>query len=75
MNNLQVAERIKKRCADKKISVKTLLEECGLNKGVIYEMTGRNKTPIADTLEKIAIRLDCSVDYLIGRTDNPEVNR
>ena len=24
---------------------------------------------------KIADYLDCSVDYLLGRTDNPEINR
>ena len=24
---------------------------------------------------KIADSLDCSVDYLLGRTDNPEINR
>ena len=27
-----------------------------------------NFAPIADYL-------DCSIDYLVGRTDNPEVNR
>ncbi|UQA28483.1 helix-turn-helix domain-containing protein [Flavonifractor plautii] len=29
----------------------------------------------ADSLARIADYLDCSVDYLLGRTDNPEVNR
>lgn len=28
-----------------------------------------------DSLAKIADYLDCSVDYLLGRTDNPEINR
>ena len=27
------------------------------------------------TLARIADVLDCSVDYLLGRTDKPEVNR
>lgn len=26
-------------------------------------------------LAKIADRLGCSVDYLLGRTDNPQINR
>jgi len=26
------------------------------------------------SLAKIADELDCSVDYLLGRTDNPEIN-
>ena len=29
----------------------------------------------AEKLERIADYLDCSVDYLLGRTDNPAVNR
>ena len=29
----------------------------------------------ADSLARIADYLDCSVDYLLGRTDKPEVNR
>ena len=28
-----------------------------------------------EKLERIADYLDCSVDYLLGRTDNPAVNR
>ncbi|WP_242631599.1 hypothetical protein [Sedimentibacter sp. zth1] len=30
--------------------------------------------PNGETLKGIADYLDCSVDYLLGRTDNPEVN-
>ena len=29
----------------------------------------------AENLVKVADYLGCSVDYLLGRTDNPEVNR
>jgi len=75
MDVAQSAEIIKKRCNEKNISVKALLEECEIRKGLIYDMEKRLKSPGAELLEKIAIRLDCSVDYLIGRTDNPEVNR
>nr|DAR47104.1 MAG TPA: repressor protein [Caudoviricetes sp.] len=39
-------------------------------------MTGyRTSVPKADNLAKIADVLGCSVDYLLGRTDNPEINR
>ncbi len=34
----------------------------------------KTSMPKADTLAKIADYLDCSVDYLLGRTDNSEVN-
>ena len=33
------------------------------------------KLPTTQNLVKIADRLDCSVDYLLGRTENPAVNR
>lgn len=33
------------------------------------------KSIALDSLAKIADYLDCSVDYLLGRTDNPEINR
>ncbi len=38
-------------------------------------MEKRDWTPSAEIFEKIADYLDCSVDYLLGRTDNPEVNK
>ena len=75
MNNAQTAEIIRKRCADKKISVKALLEECEIRKGLIYDLEKRDRGPLAETLEKIAVRLDCSVDYLMGRTGNPDINK
>lgn len=31
--------------------------------------------PRTETLIKITDYLNCSVDYLLSRTDNPEVNR
>jgi len=33
------------------------------------------KIPSGDTLSKIADYFNCSVDYLLGRTDNPEINK
>lgn len=35
-------------------------------------MEKRDKNPSADTLYRIADYLDCSVDYLLGRTNIPE---
>lgn len=32
-------------------------------------------TPNGETLIKIADYLDCSVDYLLGRTDNPDSHK
>ena len=74
MNNAYTAARIKAVCKQKGIAVSTLLEKCDIRKGLIYDMERRDWTPSAEIMEKIADHLDCSVDYLLGRTDNPVVN-
>lgn len=75
MDNAHSAALIKARCKEKGISVSRLLTECGVRKGLIYDMERRDWTPSAEILEKVADYLDCSVDYLLGRTDNPDINR
>ena len=75
MNNAQTAATIKSACKAKGISISMLLFDCGIRKSLMYDMEKRDWTPSAEILERIADYLDCSVDYLVGRTDNPEVNR
>lgn len=67
-----VAERIKSLSKAKGISVKKLLEDVGLGFNTMANM--KTSMPKSDNLARIADYLDCSVDYLLGRTDNPEVN-
>lgn len=71
MENTQIiAERIKIQAKDKGISVKKLLEKCGLGVNTVNKMA--NGTDIvSQNLLKIAEELECSVDYLCGRTDSP----
>lgn len=68
-----VADRIKLVAKNKNISVKKLLEDVGLGFNTMANM--KASMPKADNLARIADYLDCSVDYLLGRTDNPEINR
>lgn len=75
MNNVQLANKIKLLCKAKKITVKSLLEHCKINRNFMYDLTKKSQAPAADKLEAIADYLDCSVDYLLDRTDNPEVNK
>ncbi len=75
MNNIESANIIKTLCKQKGIPINTLLLACNIRKGLIYDMEKRDKIPSAQIFEQIADYLDCSVDYLLGRTDNPEVNR
>ena len=75
MQNAHIATTIKMLCREKGITVSTLILECDLTKSLIYDMEKRNKSPSCDRMTRIADYFDCSVDYLLGRTDVPEVNR
>ena len=72
-NSTNIAERIKELAKIRKVSVKKMLEDVGLGFNTMSNM--RTSMPKADNLAKIADYLDCSVDYLLGRTDNPDMNR
>lgn len=68
-----IAIRIKSLAKAKGVSVKKLLEDVGLGYNTMSNL--KTSMPKADNLARIADYLDCSMDYLLGRTDVPEVNR
>jgi len=72
---LITSNRIKSLCKSNGITVKTLLESTNINRNFIYDLEKSGRIPSADKFERIADCLGCSVDYLLGRTDVPEVNR
>ena len=74
MDNTQVANRIKELCKLKGSSVSKMLEVCNIRKSLIYELEKRNASPSIEVIGQIADYLNCSVDYLLGRTDNPTVS-
>lgn len=69
-----VAENIKKRAKSLGMQLKDMLLELHLNKNTLSSMYNGSMLK-GDSLARIADYLDCSVDYLLGRTDNPNVNR
>lgn len=75
MDVLTTSARIKALCKEKGIAIKKLLEDADINRNFIYALEKSGQIPSADKLERIADFLDCSVDYLLGRTDNPVVNK
>ncbi len=73
-NPQKIAERIKQQAKKKNISINQLLLNCGLGKNTIAKMS--NGTDIlTQNFQKIAENLECSVDYLLGRTNIQEVNK
>lgn len=72
--SLNIAESIKTRAKYKGISLKDMLSDLSLGSNTMSNMR-HDKMIAADSLARIADYLDCSVDYLLGRTENPDVNK
>lgn len=75
MQNTHIATTIKTLCKSKGVTISSLLSDCNLTKSFIYDLEKRATSPSCDKMSRIADYLDCSVDYLLGRTDNPEINK
>ncbi len=71
----EVVSRIKLMARSRNILIKEMLVSCELNKNTLSSMSSRGSWIYANSLAKIADYLDCSVDYLLGRTDNPNINK
>lgn len=73
-NSLNIAVAIKKQSKCRDILIKDMLSDLKLGSNTMSSMR-HGRMIAADSLARIADYLDCSVDYLLGRTDNPEVNK
>ena len=69
-NSNNIADIIKKTAQNSNIPIKQVLSEAGLGQNTMSNF--KTSMPKADNLAKIADVLNCSVDYLLGRTDNPK---
>lgn len=67
-------ERFYELCLKNGTKPNPLAKEIGISSGVITKWKSGG-IPNGEMLIKIADYLDCSVDYLLGRTDNPKINR
>lgn len=76
MNNPQNTADLIKRLADSTgVSISKLLLDCQMNKNALFTMQNSGYFPRVEALSRIADYFDVSIDYLLGRTDVPEVNR
>lgn len=75
MDHTQTALIIKSLCNNKAVSISKLLNDCEIRKSFIYDLEKRKYTPSAEVMERIANYFGVSIDYLLGRTDNPEINK
>lgn len=69
-----LVDSIKRQAKTKNILIRDLLAECDLNINALSQISDK-KGISSFSLARIADYLGCSVDYLLGRTDNPEINK
>lgn len=65
-------ERVKVLAEKQKISLKELALKLNMEENAIYSW--KVKTPGADKLKAVADYFNVSTDYLLGRTDNPQID-
>lgn len=70
MDILKFLDRIENLCKQKGLKRQVVYTNCGVGKN--FGISIRNGSePSIGKVYALASELDCSVDYLLGRTDNP----
>ena len=74
MQNSVISEKIKMLCKQKNISISSLLQVCDINRNFLYDLERKGKSPSIDKLLAIADYFDCSIDDLVGRSNNQSIS-
>lgn len=69
-----IADRIKMQAKKEGVSLKTMLPDIGVGINKISQISKGSEIS-SISLAKIADYLDCSVDYLLCRTENPNAHK
>lgn len=72
---MDVSERITFLRKVRLLSQNRLAEMCNLTEMSIQNYESGRRKPSYDALISLADAFNVSLDYLVGRTDNPEINR
>ncbi len=67
----EISERIKKQAKKRNIALKDVLQNAGTGVNFVSHLSKGQEVSYL-TLAKIADELNCSVDYLLCRTENPD---
>lgn len=74
MDSIQISiQRIKELCDKNNLSINEMLTKSNAGARTYHNMKA-GSSPSADKIQKIADFFSVSVDYLLGRTDNPNIN-
>ena len=69
------SDRIKLLRTNNKVTQTVLAELLGVTKTQISDLENAKTTTSIERLYILADYFNVSIDYLVGRTDNPEINR
>ena len=67
----QTFDRIKGLAKKQGLSINSLEEKLGYSRNTIYNL--KNSKPSTERISEIADYFNVSTDYLLGRTDNPNI--
>lgn len=73
-NKVIFAARLSELIKTHSITAKALADSLGVSKQAINQLEKEISAPSTNNLIAIAEYFGVSIDYLVGRTDNPEVN-
>lgn len=72
---MKLSEALRRFRKTYKITQKQAAQIAGVTERGYQKYEAENSVPAATVLLALADYFGCSLDYLTGRTDNPEVNR
>lgn len=73
---MEHSERILQIMEARGVTAYRIAKDAGVSESVFSEWRRKPSSNIySSNLVRIANYLECSVDYLLGQTENPEVNR
>lgn len=74
MQNSVISEKIKTLCKQNNIPIGFLLQKCNINRNFIYDLEKKGMSPSIDKIFAIAEYFNCSIDDLVGRTNNQSIS-
>lgn len=69
------SERLKILKNKQNLNMVEVAKNINISKQSVFQWEKGLTIPTSDKLLELAILLDVSIDYLVGRTDKPEVNK
>ncbi|MGG1339920.1 helix-turn-helix transcriptional regulator [Bacillus toyonensis] len=71
---MELNERLKLLRTERKLTQEQFATAVGITKASISKFENGIKTPSRETIEKIADHFNVTTDYLLGRSEDPELN-